>query len=383
MEHSKWNEEQIQKHLENMPSFRDRRSKEAIFHKVQLRLVQGDHKRRKSIKVWGIPAFASACAVALMVILTPAAIKPFQEQDTQEKREFKTTTMPSSERSMENTTFKVDSEAGKLPAPKYHAPILATEQVQDWVTIAYMDEQAQLLVPVSFLVDGDGSYVKQLQDKLNEFQPAAAGLSPSPFEKMKITEKNDTLQFDIAPGTLSEADTNLFEQMIELTFSEGGYTDAYLFSDGKPGYDLGNMGAKESFELAVPGAPHYLYVTGTHDEFLVSTFGSGFHEKTVTLEEALNVMDEQPSDPSLRSVIPFGLTLTVEEKAELTTIRFPKGTKLADDEQNKQMLDAILLTANSYGMNSAIMFENTGVERIGPYPMEKPFEGVNGINFIQ
>ncbi|MFC0190448.1 hypothetical protein ACFFJY_19335 [Fictibacillus aquaticus] len=367
MEHSKWNEEQIQKHLENMPSFRDKRSKEAIFQKVQLRLVQSDNKKKKSIKVWGIPAFASACAVALMIILSPAAIKPFQERAENDKQEAKfvkeEVNQATSKKSATGFTMNNQKEADLKEAPKYHAPILATEQEQDWVTIAYMDEQAQLLVPVSFFVGGGNSYLSQFQEELKKFQPGPAGLAPSPFENMKISEKDDSLVFDIEPGTLTEADTKLFEQMIDLTFADE-YTDAYLFSNGVAGYELGNYGKKDKFEnLGVPGGPHFMYVSGTQDEYLVSSYGTGFHKGYKSLEEALNAMDELPGDPMLRPVLPAGMVLKAEETKGLTTIIFPEGTELQDNEETRKMLDAIMLTANSYG-SSAVMFKNSGAEQI-------------------
>lgn len=71
MESSKWTEEEIQKQLEKMPSVKDKRSKEFIFHEIEGKLTASSVHKRTVKKTWMMPGLAMVCLLAVVLLLMP------------------------------------------------------------------------------------------------------------------------------------------------------------------------------------------------------------------------------------------------------------------------------------------------------------------------
>jgi hypothetical protein len=91
-------------------------------------------------------------------------------------------------------------------------------------------------------------------------------------------------------------------------------------------------------------------------------------------------MDEE-QERGLKPLLPKDLQLEVMVTGEHSVqIAFPDTFKLSEeDTEDLMMIDAILLTAESYGFDS-ITFKNTGLDSIGPYQLNEPIEDIKGPN---
>ncbi|MBY6038302.1 hypothetical protein KUV80_16770 [Fictibacillus nanhaiensis] len=384
MEQIKWNDEKIEQHLKNLPPIKDKRSKQELYLNIQANVDK--NKKVNKIPVWGLPALATACALVLFGVFVPDLMpKEMQENKVAIDVDKESKGMDAaSTASDESVSLKAENKV--VPAA-YHSPIQESSLDsigidQDWVTVGYLDEQAQLVVPVSFVTETD-HYVNKVNEQIKKFDPLAAGLSGSPLQRATITEEEETVIIDWPAGSIYESEEPLLKNLIALTFSNENQKDRVEFrTNGKAGYDFSNYGVVKDWDLKVPGAPHYRFDTESTDVFIVSLFSTGRKASDLPkeLDDALDVMDEE-QERGLKPFLPKDLQLEVKKTGEHSVeITFPDSFKLsAENFEDLMMIDAILLTAKSYDFNS-VKFTNTGLDSIGPYQLNEPIEGITGQN---
>ncbi|KZE67572.1 hypothetical protein AWM68_19100 [Fictibacillus phosphorivorans] len=387
MEPIKWNDENIEQHLKSMPPIKDRQSKQELFLKVQAKIEYKQPKGKK-LPTWSLPALATACALVLFGIFVPDLMKNGGQK-------MENSNMAQHDGDMkakmadDSAGGKDKNQVGLMKTERlaaYHSPLLKKDidsSNKDWVTIGYLDEQAQLVIPVSFLTDKD-YYLNKVNDQLQKFKPNDAGLTESPLIKAKITEEEETVIVDFPQGAVLESEEPLLKSLISITFANSGQKAKVEFrTDGQPGYEFPRFGPAKEWDLAVPGAPHYRYDAPSNDAFIVSLFSTGEEADRLPKEfkDALEMMDDE-QERGLKPLLPKNITFGVKEiNKDYVEITFPDSIKLsADDTEDVMMIDAILLTAESYGYDS-VKFMNTKLDTIGPYHLDKPIEGVTGTNF--
>jgi hypothetical protein len=381
MEPIKWNDEKIEQHLKSLPPIKDRRSKQELYLKVQAKVHYKDNKGKR-LPTWSIPALATACALVLFGIFVPDIIKNGEKMEN--AKIAIEADKPSKDMDAASTLSDEGVSLKALPVA-YHGPIQEGSLEgtnQDWVTVGYLDDQAQLAIPVSFITQPN-HYLDKVNENLKKFDPKAAGLEESPLNRAKITEEEETVIIDWPADSIHEAEEPLLKNLIALTFSNEKQKYKVEFrTNGKEGYEFPNHGPVKNWNLEVPGAPHFRYDAATTDAFIVSLFSTGLEtdEMPKNLDDALDVMDEE-QERGLKPLLPKNLDLEVEVIGKHSVeITFPDTFKLlAENNEHLMMIDAILLTAESYDYDS-IKLNNTGLDSIGPYQLDKPIEGITGPN---
>lgn len=384
MEQIKWTDDKIEQHLKNLPSIRDRRSKQELFLKIQAN-VHYKQNKEKRIPTWSLPALATACALLLFGIFVPELLNNGGQMHHNKSAdsggmESKAVLDADSDKAEEGVSLKADN----LDTTAYHSPLLESNlgADQDWVTVSYLDDQAQLVIPVSFVTD-TAHYVEKVNEQLKKFDPSAAGLIESPLQRATITEEEETVIIDWPQGSIFESEEVLLKSLISLTFAnEGQKAKAEFKSNGNPGYEFSLLESSKEMDLEVPGAPHYRYDAPSTDAFIVSLFSTGQTDLPKSLEAALEVMDDDQGS-GLKPILPKDIKFAVEETGKKSVeVTFPDSFKLsAENKDDLMIIDAILLTAKSYGYDS-VKFKNTGLESIGPYQLNDPIKGITGINFV-
>jgi hypothetical protein len=387
MEPIKWNDENIEQHLKSLPPIKDRRSKQELYLKVQAKVHYKDNKGKR-LPTWSLPALATACALVIFGVFVPDLMKNGGKMEQNKmvlEADKGSKGMDAASTATDgDVSLKADNKA--VPAA-YHGPIQESSLDvggvdQDWVTVGYLDDQAQLAIPVSFITQPN-HYLDKVNEQLQKFDPKSAGLVESPLQRAKITEEEETVIIDWPAGSIYEAEEPLLKNLIALTFSNESQKYKVEFrTEGKAGYDFSNYGLVKDWNLEVPGAPHFRYDAPTTDSFIVSLFSTGQEAKDMPadLDNALDVMDEE-QERGLKPLLPKDLNLEVKVTGEHSVeITFPDSFKLlADNQEHLMMIDAILLTAESYDYDS-IKFNNTGLDSIGPYQLDQPIEDITGTN---
>lgn len=384
MEPIKWNDDKLEQHLKNLPPIKDRQSKQELFLKVQAKIEYKEY-RGKRLPTWSLPALATACALVLFGMFVPDLMKNGGQMENAK--------MSKHDGGMEAKSIQdsaSDDDQGTVGIMKtetpvaYHVPLLKKdiESNKDWVTVGYLDEQAQLVIPVSFMTDKD-YYVKKVKEQLGKFKPNDAGLADSPLVKAKITEEEETVIVDLPAGSINESEEPLLQALISMTFANEGQKAKVEFRmNGEKGYEFPRFGTVSEMPLNVPGAPHYRYDASTTDAFIVSLFSTGQEADSMPkeFEDALEMMDDE-QERGLKPLLPEDIQLEVKEiTKDYVEITFPDSLLLsAENIEDQMMIDAILLTAESYGYES-VKFNNAKLDSMGPYQMDKPIEGVIGTN---
>jgi hypothetical protein len=389
MEPIKWNDEKIEQLLKNLPPIRDRRSKQDLYLKVQAN-INYKQTKGKRIPSWGLPAIATACALVLFGIFVPDLMKPGIKMENSSYKISQSGSKESSDK-FNNSSDQADSRVSLkavTSSVNYHGPLLAkdfTHSNKDWVTVAYMDDQAQVVIPVSFVTE-KGNYLDKVNEQLSKFKPEAAGLQQSPLNQAKLSEEEEMVIIDWPPGAIYEGEEGLLQSLISYTFANENQKSKVQFkTNGQLGYEFSLMGPKEDMDLNVPHTPYFRFDTPTTDTFIVSLFSAGLDAGNMpkSFEAALDVMDDE-QERGLKPLLPKNLKLHVKLIGDDSVeVSFPDSYKLsADDKENLMMIDGILLTAESYGYDR-VKFNIAGSDSVGPYDLDEPIEDVTGINFYQ
>ncbi|WNB91907.1 hypothetical protein [Bacillus sp. NEB1478] len=393
MEPIKWNDEKIEQLLKNLPPIRDRRSKQDLFLRIQANINYKQTKGRRSIPSWGLPALATACALVLFGVFAPELVKNSGKMDNVSykiaesgKMESKASFDKAADQS--NSTMSLNGTDAVTPVNvNYHGPKLAKEFANaktDWVTVTYLDNQAQIVIPVSF-VTKKSNYLENVKEQLRNFKPENAGLSESSLNRAKITEEEETVIIDWPPGSIYEADEDLLDPLLSLTFFNKKQKAEFRMN-GQKGYEFPNIGLKKEQDITAPaGSPFYRFDTPTTDTFIVSLYSAGkeTQEMPKDVSEAINEMDDD-QERGLTPLLPKDLELKVEITGKHSIeVTFPHSFKLyKEEESNIMMIDGILLTAESYGYHS-VKFNIPGKDSIGTYNLKEPIKDVTGINFYE
>ncbi|MDR7074927.1 hypothetical protein [Fictibacillus barbaricus] len=392
MEPIKWNDEKIEQFLKNLPPIKDRQSKQDLYLKIQASINYKQTKGKRSIPSWGLPALATACALVLFGVFAPDLVN---NNSSNSKMEFKRSesgkmesqSTASFDRAGDQSDAKMSLKSAEMSNHfKYHGQKFAkdfTGKNMDWVTVSYMDEQAQIVVPVSFITK-KSNYLEKVNDQLVSFKPTELGLSDSPLNRAKLSEEEETVIIDWPPGVIFESEENLLDPMLSFTFNNKKYK-AEFRTNGQAGYEFPNIGRKNEMALSVPGSPFYRFDTPTTDTFIVSLYSAGkkANEMPKDVKSAINEMDDD-QERGLKPLLPKDMELKIEITGKHSIeVTFPDSYKLSEEKENNiMMIDGILLTAESYGYHS-VKFNIPGTDSVGPYQLNEPIKDITGINFIQ
>ncbi|MDM5336095.1 hypothetical protein QUF84_02360 [Fictibacillus enclensis] len=446
MESSKWTEEEIQKQLEKMPSVKDKRSKEFIFHEIEGKLTASSVYKRTVKKTWMMPGLAMVCLLAVVFLLMPLPffkkeasapsppertlpgrnqVKPNvvardpeppagrvdpseHENNAPIKEKEKDRPEPKIEKPQdENQGSTAPSTQKELPADKkangdeeappvtveassdenYHSPLMKDELNQQLkegkslVTVAYSDDQAELVVPLSFLVQGGGTYADKVEDVLGSFHPEKVGLQPTLLNQAKLSEKEGAVVVNLPAGSVSSSEEALLPKVLGYTFGYSeGYSKVKFETDGKPGYEFSNLGSKEELDVdGVRGGPAFSYTTSTGDEFLVDSNATTFAKPAENLEKAMDQMKEGYKDKKLVPAVPEDTTLHADRSGTKATVTV-EGKGKADDEETRKMMDAALVTVKNYGSDTVAIDDGAGTEKQAD---EQQTEQVGAVNFME
>lgn len=121
--------------------------------------------------------------------------------------------------------------------------------------------------------------------------------------------------------------------------------------------------------------------TDNNSEFLIPITT----EENTELEDALIEMKSVETESYVIPSIPSNVMFSVKEFENVVQLTVQDNVSLEDNKQYKNMLEAILMTAKSYGYK-AVKFNNTTIEKIGPYHLNGSIQvpvAVNPIDSIR
>lgn len=402
MHKSTFDEEQLEKLLQNMPKVMDTQDPEQLFAKISSRLeekkieVNGNDlkKTSKRKKTWILPTLASIAAVIIVSLVIPSFLYE-QDSATEEvnkKANVQKSTIGEKQEAPEN--FTMMAEEGPMARM---APVVQTHLItelpddQEFLSVAVPDASAQFVVPISFVVPKDREItnlerIEMIQEHLHEEE---WGLSSYILENVKFSEEQivneaEKLIIDVPenhPYGNGSAMEVIFLSTVKEMAKQLGYSVVEFRTDGKPGIILGNYGELKALDLEKDKAKGLYYIyqpNGLIQEYLVPfTKEVGFSEALEEMKLPIDI-DLQQIKPAIPEFIQFNV-VDIDPSTHHAVIEFSEGTTLANDETNLLMVEAILLTAKEYGAHT-VEFKNTSTDLIGPYNLLEPVKVPIAVN---
>jgi hypothetical protein len=378
----KWNDEKIQKLLNDLPDIQDTRSKEDVLSRLkQDSRMQNRTKQKPNRETRRnlIPTFVAAAVLLVLTLLIPSMLKNNSSND-------KASTMIMSDESKDMKVFNkddsaIDGESEEMAESEMdqgnelsnglqntlHSAVYPNDAAGYTVFRLGLASEAAASIPVTFLIPDS-----QIEEDFGDVEPSSFDL----YMKYAGQIDEEALGFyDYHPykGTFS-VDGDV---LVHTLPSEHGYDTAsgiittYLGTlqdtffgfkeirfeneDGTPvEFDqVGEPSKPMKLNSGVNQFNYYLFKQSDGQEYLSSNFSYSYEN----LETALLEMEIDPND-IYSSIIPANVKFEVEENKEVTVVKFKDTLDLLSmsETEANQLIDGIVLTAASF--DRQIQFEN-------------------------
>lgn len=409
MERNDIDDEKMEELFRTMPDIKDKRSKEDILMKLKQdsRLTESKKRieRKKRPPKW-LPALIAISAILLIGLLLPSMIKDGNRNESADSSLMKNSMEENGgdmQAEFESTSQEDRADSAVTEADDSHSAVF-NKQFDGYFRAVYPSDiedgtvfhmglagEAAASVPVTFVIskaeidqEFDEGKLSSL-DLYNQFasridEEALGFTSYHPYKAQLRAEEDvvilrlpDNHGYDIASATLESFFGTIhdtFYGLKEVKFENEDGSPVEFDQIGQLNEPLPLMGGENQVN-------YYLFKQETGEEFLSSNVSKSYN----SLEHALNDMKTDPND-IYASVIPETIDFELDKEKDYTVISFNKPLDLeAMPEKNaQQFIDAILLTAASFG--EQIQFENTVQNDWHGLNLNEPLPVPIGANFL-
>jgi hypothetical protein len=406
-----WNDEEIEKLLQDLPPIKDTRLKNEVFMKLhqdeRLQTPSPQLQRKQPKKSTNWVQWGSLIAGFVLVLVIPLIValsnKENMAKNESSDQEFEVAAIQNGSEEMENHQFFDTSESKSMES----SIVASNNRVADrrtslyasqigegdiTMTIGLASEDAEI-VPISFVVPAsyleenelaDASYLQLYKHVVSELDESQLG-----FTEFHPIEGS----IEIVDGTLTNTlpDTHMYDQgtaTIGMYFAAMSHTFGSVYDElvvkSESGKEIvfshvGEM--NEPYDLTQYGTQkvYYVYEQTNGALYLSNHFG----QAATTFDEAVKLMKESPSD-YYKSPLIEGAPFTLQQNAGYTSIIFdaPFTIEAYDEIQVMHMLEALIATAASFDLE--VKFENVSMENWNGFDFTAPigdFIAVNKIAF--
>jgi hypothetical protein len=390
---SEWSDKQLEDLLRNMPKIEDHRDPRDIYQNISLKM------NKKKQRTWVIPSLATAAAVLLIAILAPSVMNwnestsPSMDKSTASESAEQVEMAKIEENEVEimdneeNAEVVVDDNNEQQmeiatfdEEESYTALYEADVENENVFTFAIPDQNAQNMVPITVVVPkGEG---KEPIEQLNETMPLLPeeqwGLSEYyPLDgQLSWNETEGFLKVNVSSGHHygeGSASEYIFRKVIKETAKTLGTDRAVLYTEDKPGIELGNTGNVNEINVDEDGnhAYYFYYTDATPDKPYLVPYSEPFAD----IESALNAMRDNIDTHGLRASIPEELSFEEINSSgeDVLTLQFSEGSNVTEDPSMIHTIEAILLTAKEFQFDK-VKFEYDQLERIGKFTFNEELE---------
>ncbi|MFZ3577060.1 hypothetical protein [Virgibacillus sp. DJP39] len=314
-------EENIKESLKNMPEIASNSDKAEMYHRISSRVNHPTKKKRKKRFVL-IPTVSLSFILLIFVVIANLQGQSFGDYSRSENSYDKAV---SQEDALQNEA-KSSSESLLKRVEEPTNSNLVIEQIKDYERLVHGNVQAkkgELLIPFSYVIPVDQTDVFY-------------------NEQRRVIEKKLSGMFD----------SNHFKIDIPL---------------GKSG------------EVMVDSTGYNIYQSpiNTKEFLLPVSLGQNSNFKDA-LEKMKKTNDRPNVVPAIPDNVSFSLTQLEDNVIQL---ELTSNAEFIDNAQYKKMIQAILMSAKSFGYD-AVKFTNTTINQIGPYQLNNPINVPLAVNPI-
>ena len=373
--------------LKQLPVVKDKMDKSDLYSRISPKLKDSQNvKSKRKVKV--VPILATAMVAVLLAIIPFILNNSSTQQadysmnldvaNTYDYMEESGKTESSNEQEAHSGGIADDSqeESTETRVAMDEAPmqshIISADEAGTFVYGAVADAQNQYVIPITFIVEDSvnvAAFYNQLATYIHEdsWNTAEYLLEGASFE---LNEVDKEVFIELENGfTLEEGSTNayIFEQMLATMFTPLGIEKAVF----KNGADLGSIGFIKEMVLYQDEALYKLY----NNEFLIPVPTS----KELSIEEAIVEMSQNKPEFNVSRTIPDDVQLEVQSSGSLLELTFADEQVLLDNQDILTMVEAILMTAKSFGFEE-VQFQNSPLQQVSEYNLSKPISVPSAAN---
>ncbi|NSL50491.1 GerMN domain-containing protein [Calidifontibacillus erzurumensis] len=384
-----FDEEQLEKLLQNMPKVKDTQDPEQLFTIISSRIEEKEQKpllkEEKSTwkkKSWLLPTLASIAAIVIVAIVSPSFLYEQKKNEKQvafdSQKENAALNEQNEQTERENFTMMAREMPSTVIDSSISHVITSKGDAEEILTVAIPDRNVQFVVPVSFVVPNNETETKldrmeTIQEHLYE---DAWGLSNYILENVQYSEDKSSQALIVnVPANHTFGQGSAMEVIFLATVKEMakqmGYQSVIFETEGKPGILLGNYGEITTLDLQKEEAKGVYYIfqpEGYLQKFLVPFPKEVSFSKALEMMKMPNEMDKRQLKPAIPEEIKIK-SAKIDPKKNVAIVDFAEGTIVPNDENGLLMIEAILMTAKEFGV-SAVEFNNVGVDIIGQYNLQ-------------
>jgi hypothetical protein len=383
MKKSEWSDKQLMELLKQMPKIQDHRDPRDIYRNLSL-------KKRKYPN-WMLPSIATAAASLIVMILVPRFInnqqfsydKAGEEKISVEKRadisgnKEETILMKKQESPSEKREFSIASQPKLLKTGSSKTALYADEVGEGTVLTYWIpDQQAQLLVPVSTIVNDNKhkSWLTIFSDEMSQLKEQEWGLSDIyPINATLSIDNNDNsvkvdvpLNHEYGQGSSNET---MFLNVLKKDIGTNSKIKRMkLYTNGQQGIDFSNYGNTKAVDIESDFKHAYFF-------YKPKTSGSPFLVPTSLqykdIQTALAAM-EQDSELSsgLKASLPSHYLIEINTENNILYLTINPSLIIKNDSAALNSFEAILLTAKDFGMQK-VFIKNSPIQKLGPFDLTK------------
>lgn len=392
MSNDKWNQDDMEKRLRDLPVVEDGRSKEEILQRLKndARLTELEEPKNIPSKSKWPSIIAAVAAVLLLTILIPT----FLQQNNEVSMDKATTSESASTIEMENSEEmqSEDSSDTSVYTKQIAAPLTNAAYPDDLIDhtafrIGLATDQATI-VPVTFLIpnerlpEGLGSSpdaVALYNEYANTIDEGSLGFTEYHPYMATISSVGKQVQMKFSADhsyDRSSATLEMLNLSVQDTFY--GFDEIRFLQEDASPVTFDGVGKVEE-PLIITGnnsrQAYYRFEKSDGEVFLSTNFGKAY----ATVEEALNAMKETPND-IYSSVVPDGVNFTVTDEKNKVRVKFSEILDLNNlpYEEAMQLIEGILLTAASF--DKQVEFDQIKQDQWGRFDFTQAIEKPVGAN---
>ncbi|WP_099158396.1 hypothetical protein [Virgibacillus ndiopensis] len=394
------NDKQVINLLKDMPKVKDSRDKNEIFQRISTQM-KNEKTSIKQKKTYLIPILSSALVVAIMLVIIPVVLNNEMFQRHEEKLSLNKAADSSSSsgesgikmNEQEDAALSNDKSNPELSLFSKSSENLVLTEIDaqsDIVHAAVSDQQGQYMIPVTFVIPKTEE-LESYYNKVETYLKAEEwGVSGYLFKDatFKFDYTNNHVIMNLPKGfslNHGSANATIFEDTLSAMFRHLGFKKVVFETDNNQAVDLGQIGNISELPIKPAQKSSYKLYQASDDKrkFLIPI---PLKEQT-EIEAALNGMKQNEETFSIFQTIPNKIGFNVDESSgDQLSITFAEDNSLKETsitlQEKNTMIEAILMTAKSYGYNS-VKFNNTGIDQIGIYNLTEAIKVPLAVNPIK
>lgn len=404
--------EQLIKQLSDLPKIKDQQNKALLFESIDQKMKGVNVVKKRSHSKWIAPSIASIAIAALAFLMIRSGLFN-QDQMTEQSMDFASRSSEVTEyaEDTEMSTFDQDEateledvdqaddgESGAYNAVQDDVDNELTNQLVYYndeynlpiYTIAVLDLQGMYAIPIS-LVDtaatGDG-YPNDVYNRISTFiDEDEFGVYEYPFDEIEFifSDNLENITMRVADDFIfpdTSTQMTAFTNSIKFMFADYPATELNLETETRDSIDLGQIGTMETLKLeSVENLAFKIYHHEDKERMLIPIPQTIKGDLFYTIDEALLQMQYDQPEFDITASIPANLDYVVDPAdEELLKISFESNSKLGDNRETKEMIEAILMTAKSFGF-SAVEFNFGGeITQVNQFILTDPIPVPDGVN---